>query len=315
MLSPPSNGQPGDNTVTPANVQGRILICAGSDSSGGAGVQADIKTVTALGGYALTAITALTAQNTQGVSDIHMIPPAFIARQMQACLEDIGADVIKTGMLATVAVIRTVGTILATMAPLVPLVVDPVMVANGGTVLLAIEAIHALKVHLLARAALITPNLPEAAALLGQDVPLDTPEAMRTAACRLLDLTPNGPQAVLLKGGHRVGGEVVDVLATRAGLTIPFVHPRIASTSTHGTGCTLATAIACGLAQGMTLTASVERARRYVYKAIATAPGFGHGHGPLNHGHTICAECPREEEKGGKRLVGATGIEPVTPRV
>ncbi|KAF0138498.1 MAG: hydroxymethylpyrimidine/phosphomethylpyrimidine kinase, partial [Rhodospirillaceae bacterium] len=202
MLSPPSNGQPGDNTVTPANVQGRILICAGSDSSGGAGVQADIKTVTALGGYALTAITALTAQNTQGVSDIHMIPPAFIARQMQACLEDIGADVIKTGMLATVAVIRTVGTILATMAPLVPLVVDPVMVANGGTVLLAIEAIHALKVHLLARAALITPNLPEAAALLGQDVPLDTPEAMRTAACRLR--YPRRPDDPLRPSSHRV---------------------------------------------------------------------------------------------------------------
>ncbi|KAF0114504.1 MAG: hydroxymethylpyrimidine/phosphomethylpyrimidine kinase [Rhodospirillaceae bacterium] len=274
-------------------MHGRVLVCAGSDCSGGAGAQADIKTITALGGYAMTAITALTAQNTLGVFDIHEVPPAFIARQMSLCLEDIGADVIKTGMLATAAVIETIGAVLDARAPALPLVVDPVMVAKGGAALLTPQALKALGASLLSRATLITPNLPEAETLLGGNVSLDTLKATETAARRLLELTPEGPRAVLLKGGHRRGETVMDILATRSGTVTVFSHPRIESPHTHGTGCTLAAAIACGLAQGMTLETAIVRARVYVHTAIATAPAFGHGHGPLNHAHTVREDVSR----------------------
>lgn len=262
-------------------MRGRVLIVAGSDSSGGAGIQADIKTVTALGGYAMTAITALTAQNTLGVFAVHEVPPDFVARQMALCLDDIGADVIKTGMLSSAAIIEAVADVLDTAAPGVRVVVDPVMVAKGGAALLADEATAALVRRLVSRAAVLTPNLPEAEVLLGRSIP--DAEAMAGAARDLMAL---GPGAVLLKGGHLPGDLLVDVLATPAGID-RFQSARIATTSTHGTGCTLASALACGLAQGLSLGAAVDRARDYVTKAIIGAPGFGHGHGPLNHAHPL----------------------------
>ncbi len=262
-------------------MRGRVLIVAGSDSGGGAGIQADIKAVTALGGYAATAITALTAQNTLGVHGVFPVDPEFIEAQMVAVLDDIGADCVKTGMLGVAPVIETVAAVLERRAAGVPLVVDPVMVAKGGARLLAPEAVDALKTRLLPRTRLATPNIPEAEALLGQEI--KGPEEMEAAARALLDL---GPQAVLLKGGHLEGERLVDVLA-EGGRIERYEGPRIATRHTHGTGCTLASAAAQGLAQGMELAAAVARARAYVLKAIATAPGFGQGHGPLNHGHTV----------------------------
>lgn len=262
-------------------MKGRVLIVAGSDSGGGAGIQADIKAVTALNAYAATAITALTAQNTQGVFGIHAVPIAFIRQQMELVLDDIGADAIKTGMLHSAEVIETVADTIRRKAPGVPLVVDPVMVAKGGASLLDPSATGALRQHLLPLAALITPNAPEAAELLG--APVDSLAALERAAQALARL---GPQAVLVKGGHVAGDVVRDVLWANGKLEA-FDSPRIPSTSTHGTGCTLASAIAAGLAQGLPMRAAVIRARAYVQEAIRTAPGFGKGHGPLNHAHTV----------------------------
>jgi hydroxymethylpyrimidine/phosphomethylpyrimidine kinase len=262
-------------------MKGRVLIIAGSDSGGGAGIQADIKAVSALKGYAATAITALTAQNTQGVFGVHEVPPDFVARQMELVLTDIGADALKTGMLATVPIIEAVAGAIERFAPAVPLVVDPVMVAKGGAALLKNDAASALVERLVRRATLVTPNIPEAEVLLGRSIP-DLP-AMEQAARDLLAL---GAKAVLLKGGHMEGDELVDLLAEPGSLTA-FAGPRIHTSSTHGTGCTLASAIACGLAQGMGLADAVARGRAYVRKAIETAPGLGTGHGPLNHLHTV----------------------------
>ncbi|MBC7951469.1 MAG: bifunctional hydroxymethylpyrimidine kinase/phosphomethylpyrimidine kinase [Rhodospirillaceae bacterium] len=263
-------------------MNGRVLIIAGSDSGGGAGIQADIKTVSALGGYAATAVTALTAQNTQGVFAVHEVPPDFVARQMELVLSDIGADCLKTGMLATVPIIEAVADAIDRFAPNVPLVVDPVMVAKGGAALLANNAALALVDKLVRRATLVTPNIPEAEVLLGRAIP--DRAAMDDAARDLLAL---GAKAVLLKGGHMEGDELVDLLAQADGTLTAFTGARIHSRSTHGTGCTLASAIACGLAQGLDLVPAVARARAYVRKAIETAPGLGSGHGPLNHLHTV----------------------------
>lgn len=257
---------------------GRVLIVAGSDPSGGAGIQADIKTVTALGGYAMTAITALTAQNTEGVFGVHEVPPAFIAQQMRLVLGDIGADCIKIGMLHSAEVIATVADVLAAEAPDVPLVLDPVMVAKGGHALLESSAVASLKARLVGRARIVTPNLPEAAALAGDD------SDGGSLARRVLAL---GPQAVLLKGGHGAGDDVTDILLQTGAEPEVFISPRLKTRHTHGTGCTLASAIATGVAQGLTLRAAVVRARAYVLEAIRTAPGYGKGHGPLNHGHTV----------------------------
>jgi len=264
-------------------VRGRVLIVAGSDSGGGAGIQADIKAVTMLDAFAATAITALTAQNTEGVHGVLPIDPAFIRQQMEVVLEDIGADAIKTGMLHDAAVIDTVAAVLAERAPSVPLVLDPVMVAKGGAPLIQPEAIDALKTRLLPRAAVLTPNLPEAEILCGQTI--GDVAAMREAARALLAL---GCGAVLLKGGHLSGDTVHDMLATEAGFE-EWTSPRIDTRHTHGTGCTLASAIAAGLAQNMAVIAAVERARNYVQRAIASAPGFGRGHGPLDHAHPLRA--------------------------
>ena len=262
-------------------MKGRVLIIAGSDSGGGAGIQADIKTVTMLDAFAMTAVTALTAQNTLGVFGVLPIAPAFIRQQIEVVLDDIGADAIKTGMLHDSGVIETVATVLSERAPDVPLVVDPVMVAKGGAPLIEPDAIGALKSLLIPRAAMLTPNLPEAEILLGRTI--DSLDAMRSAAEGLLAL---GCRAALLKGGHLPGDTVYDVLATAAGLRV-WQGPRIDSRDTHGTGCTLASAIAAGFAQGMTVEAAVERAREYVRRAITSAPGFGSGHGPLDHAHPL----------------------------
>jgi hydroxymethylpyrimidine/phosphomethylpyrimidine kinase len=258
-------------------MHGRVLIIAGSDSGGGAGIQADIKTVTALGAYAATAITALTAQNTLGVHGVMAVPAEFIRRQIEVVMSDIGADVVKIGMLGDAATIEIVSDALAAYAPDVPVVLDPVMVAKGGQALLASEAVETLRRLLLPRAAVITPNLPEADALVGG--PIGTEAQMRAAAVALLAL---GAPAVLLKGGHLASDTVTDMLATAAGIEA-FASPRIETRHTHGTGCTTASAVAAGLAQGLSLRDSVIRARAYVRAAILSAPGFGAGHGPLNH--------------------------------
>ncbi len=262
-------------------MRGRVLIVAGSDSGGGAGIQADIKTVTMLDAYAATAVTALTAQNTEGVFGVLPIPPAFIRQQIEVVLDDIGADAIKTGMLHDTAVIETLADVLQERAAAIPLVVDPVMAAKGGARLIDPDAVEALKRLLIGRATVLTPNLPEAEILCGGRI--GDVGAMRAAGEELLRL---GCRAVLVKGGHLPGDTVSDVLVTAAGSRF-WESPRIASRHTHGTGCTLASAIAAGLAQGLDIENAVDRARAYVQRAIATAPGFGRGHGPLDHAHPL----------------------------
>ncbi|HJQ58214.1 MAG TPA: bifunctional hydroxymethylpyrimidine kinase/phosphomethylpyrimidine kinase [Vineibacter sp.] len=264
-------------------MNGRVLIVAGSDSGGGAGIQADIKAVTALDGFAMTAITALTAQDTQGVHGVVGVDPPFIVQQIEVVLADLGADAIKTGMLHSPEVIEAVAATLRGRAAGVPLVVDPVMVAKGGHRLLQAAAERTLVDRLLPLANLVTPNLPEAEALVGFAIASEAD--MTRAGQAILAL---GPRAVLVKGGHLDDGraEVVDLLVTSDGVQ-RFTHRRVATRSTHGTGCTLASAIACGLAQRLALSEAVARARDYVRRAIETAPGFGSGHGPLNHAVTL----------------------------
>jgi hydroxymethylpyrimidine/phosphomethylpyrimidine kinase len=262
-------------------MRGRVLIVAGSDSGGGAGIQADIKAVTALRGYAATAITALTAQNTMGVFGIMPVPPEFVARQMRVVLEDIGADAIKTGMLNTPEVIEAIAGVLDELGQDIPLVVDPVMVAKGGAQLLDPDASHALQRRLLPLAEVITPNIPEAQVLSGLEI-FDVDD-MRHAANLILSY---GPKAVLIKGGHMDGETVTDLLVTNDGEEI-FTSRRIDTVHTHGTGCALASAVATGLAQRLTLPEAVTRARNYVDQAIRQAPGYGKGHGPLNHAWTV----------------------------
>lgn len=258
-------------------LHGRVLAIGGSDPGGGAGIQADLKTIAAFGAYGATAITALTVQDTRAVYDVMVLPPGFVRAQIGAVLDDIGADAIKTGMLADPAVVEAVCDALAA-APGRPLVVDPVLRATAGRVLLAEAALVVLKRRLLPMAALLTPNLPEAEVLAGMSIP--DLGAMHRAAAALLTL---GIPAVLLKGGHLPGETVVDLLATEDGVE-EFAAPRIASRHTHGTGCTLASAVAAGLAQGMALRDAVLRARGFVRAAILAAPRLGAGHGPLNHG-------------------------------
>ncbi len=263
-------------------MRGRVLIIAGSDSGGGAGIQADLKAVTALGAFGMTAITALTAQNTEGVHGVLPVETGFIRQQIRVVLQDLGADAIKTGMLHDSPTIDAVCDEVAALAPGVPLVADPVMVAKGGHALLQPDAVETLKRRLLPLASIITPNLPEAEVLCGMAI--SDLEGMRHAAEMLLTL---GVPAVLLKGGHLEGPVVTDLLATDAGTLETFESPRIDTRHTHGTGCTLASAIAAGLAQGMSLRDAVARARAYVHAALAAAPGFGRGHGPLDHAVTL----------------------------
>jgi hydroxymethylpyrimidine/phosphomethylpyrimidine kinase len=274
----------------------RVLVVAGSDSGGGAGIQADIKTVTALGGYAATAITALTAQNTLGVEAILAMEPDFVERQMEVVLTDIGADAIKVGMLGSAAVVRAVARACERLAATTPIVVDPVMVAKGGQSLIDRDAREALRSILIPRAALVTPNVPEAESLSGAHI--ESAADLGRVAEKLLLL---GPSAVLVKGGHLSGDVVTDVLRTADGGEYRFESPRVDSRSTHGTGCTLSSAIALGIAEGLTLEGAVARARIYVLEAIRTAPNLGQGHGPLNHAHPITAQRAREE-RGSETL-------------
>ena len=270
---------PKDNRTHPMN--GRVLICAGSDSSGGAGIQADIKTVTALGCFAATAITALTSQNTKGVFNVLDIPTSFLRQQMTVVLEDIGADVIKTGMLHNAEVIRTISNTLESLGDSSRLVIDPVMVAKGGHSLLQTSAIDALKIELIPKAHVLTPNIPEAEVLAG--IEITSVDDMRRAGEYLLDM---GPKSVLIKGGHLKDDTLTDILLTQSEEKL-YSSPRLKTVHTHGTGCTLASAIAAGIAQGLEVQIATERARKYVFEAIRTAPGLGAGHGPLNHAHTI----------------------------
>ncbi|WOF74938.1 bifunctional hydroxymethylpyrimidine kinase/phosphomethylpyrimidine kinase [Parvibaculaceae bacterium PLY_AMNH_Bact1] len=267
-----------DNDTSPDPAMGRVLIVAGSDSGGGAGIQADIKTVTMFGAYAATAVSAITVQNTQGVSDVLPLDPDIIVRQMQAVLDDIGADVVKTGMLHSTEVIEAVSQELDARSDL-KLVVDPVMVATSGDPLLQDDAMIALRNLLVPAATILTPNMPEAARLTGQSV--ETLDDQKRAADALMGL---GPSAVLVKGGHGQGDDVHDVLVTEESIEV-MSSPRIDTLHTHGTGCTLASAIAALLSQGAPMRDAVSIARDYVHEAIATAPGFGKGHGPLNHMH------------------------------
>jgi hydroxymethylpyrimidine/phosphomethylpyrimidine kinase len=256
----------------------RLLVIAGSDSSGGAGIQADLKTAQAFGVYAQTAITAVTVQNTLGVAGAHLVPPEIVRAQIIVCLSDIGADAIKTGMLGNAEMVEMVAATLAEHAPNIPLVVDPVMVAKGGSPLLDESAVAVLKKKLLPMAALVTPNLPEAEMLTG--IYPQSEHRIRNAAMVFKMLRTEN---VLFKGGHGEGDVVRDVLWT-GGEFIDFDVPRQDTRHTHGTGCTLATAIACGLAQKLPLKEAVARAHAYVQQAIRNAPGLGQGHGPLGHG-------------------------------
>ena len=265
-------------------MKGRVLIIAGSDSGGGAGIQADIKTVSALGGYAATAITALTAQNTCGVFGIHNVPPSFVTSQIRVVLDDLKIQAIKTGMLSNAGIIDAVGDILdERSAALPPVIIDPVMVAKSGDRLLDVDAIATLKRRLLIHADLVTPNLPEAEVLTGMEI--RNLDQMRHAAEMMHTL---GVKAVLMKGGHLPGEFATDLLLTEDGEE-RFESPRVHTRHTHGTGDTLASGIATSLAQGMSLRDAVIRARDFLQEAIRTAPGYGEGHGPLNHTHTLRA--------------------------
>jgi hydroxymethylpyrimidine/phosphomethylpyrimidine kinase len=252
-----------------------VLSIAGSDSSGGAGIQADIKTIAMLGGYAMTAITAITAQNTRGVQAVEVLSPELVAAQIDSCLSDIGADAIKIGMLGSPAIGEVVAARLETYAGAI--VFDPVMVATSGGVL-ADEATIAAFAPLMRLATIVTPNLPELAALTG--MPVGDDDEIGSAALRLAE---EHDCAVLAKGGHATGDRVLDTLVHAGGDFANFGDPRISTRHTHGTGCTLSSAIATLLAHGQPLPHAVRLGRRFVRHAIERAPGFGEGAGPLGH--------------------------------
>jgi hydroxymethylpyrimidine/phosphomethylpyrimidine kinase len=260
------------------------LTIAGSDPSGGAGIQADLKTFAALGVYGASVITALTAQNTRGVTAVHTVPAPFIAAEIEAVASDLDIRATKTGMLGDRATVEGVAAGIRRFR-LSPLVVDPVMVATSGDVLIEPEAIDAVRTILLPLASLITPNLHEAARMLDEGVAATETEMMRQAV-RLLKL---GPKAVLVKGGHGSGDEAVDVLVSAAGETLRLAKPRIATRHTHGTGCTLSAAIAAHLALGASLGAAVARAKEYLWQALLAGRdlGIGQGAGPVDHAFAL----------------------------
>jgi hydroxymethylpyrimidine/phosphomethylpyrimidine kinase len=257
------------------------LTIAGSDSSGGAGIQADLKTFAALGVYGASVITALTAQNTKGVTGIHRVPPDFVVAQIDAVFSDLDIGAVKIGMVAEPGIIEAIAAALERWRP-AHIVLDPVMVATSGARLLSGDAIAALRDRLIPRATLITPNLPEAAALLDEPI-ANSEAAIAEQGRRLLAM---GCPAVLIKGGHGQGAESVDYLADRSGVT-PLPAPRIATANTHGTGCSLSSAIAAGLAKGEDIATAVRNAKAFISAAIAAADRFsvGHGHGPVHHFH------------------------------
>jgi len=293
--------------MTPA----RVLIIAGSDSGGGAGIQADLKAAAALGAHAMTVITALTAQNTREVRGVHPVPLDFVEQQFAAVAEDIGLDAVKTGMLHSAELVELVAGLLALVK--VPVVVDPVMMAKGGGRLLDPEAVEAVKTQLLPRASLVTPNLDEAEALLGR--PVRDQAAMEAAAVELVSL---GADAALVKGGH-LGGQPEDLLFDGK-QSYFFSAPRIDTPHTHGTGCTLASAIASLLAQGWDLVPAVERARLLVRRAIAGGLVLGHGHGPVNALADLgprleLGPCLAEMDAAIARMEGVPGLGDMIPEV
>jgi hydroxymethylpyrimidine/phosphomethylpyrimidine kinase len=265
----------------------RLLTLAGSDSGGGAGIQADLKTFAAHGGYGMSVITAVTAQNTRAVTAVHEIPPTVVAAQIDAVFEDLGVDAVKIGMLGSASIVRSVAARLREWAgrqPELPVVLDPVMVAKSGDPLLADEAVETLLRELVPLATVLTPNLPEASRLTGLPV---GDEDERRAAARKLALVdgpiPGRPgPAVLIKGGHGSGETVVDLLLHR-GNVHRFPHPRLDTTATHGTGCTLSSAIAAHLAWGEEIPEAVAGAIEYLTGAMEAAFPIGSGHGPVNH--------------------------------
>lgn len=269
----------------------RLLTIAGSDSGGGAGIQADLKTFAAFRGYGMSVVTAVTAQNTREVRAVHEIPPAVVKAQAEAVFEDLGVDAVKIGMLGSAAVTRAVAACLRAQRerqPELPVVLDPVMVSKSGAVLLEDDAVEALVEELLPLATVVTPNLPEAARLTGLPVATEVErlEAARQLARRTgADGAPaEGGPAVLLKGGHGEGPEVEDVLLTGEEV-YRFLHPRIETRATHGTGCTLSSAIAAGLGAGVPLARAVEEGIDYLQAAIRGAVPLGGGHGPVDHLH------------------------------
>lgn len=263
-------------TTRPSTPAPRILSIAGSDSSGGAGIQADIKTITMLGGYAMTAITAVTAQNSVGVQAIAPMSGDMVAEQIASCISDIGVDAVKIGMLHDADIIAHVARALEGVRA--PIVVDPVMIATSGAALIDPEAITALGEVLFPRATLITPNLPELGHLLGRN--LTTSEQLIEAAEELSHMTG---AAVLAKGGHTSDSRIIDVLYVPRERAVQFDHARIDTRHTHGTGCTLSSAIATLLGHGQPLEHAVRLGRNFVIRAIEAAPGFGAGNGPLGH--------------------------------
>ncbi|NPV23026.1 bifunctional hydroxymethylpyrimidine kinase/phosphomethylpyrimidine kinase [Bradyrhizobium aeschynomenes] len=257
------------------------LTIAGSDSSGGAGIQADLKTFAALSVYGASVLTALTAQNTTGVTGVHLVPPDFVSAQIDAVFADLAVGAVKIGMVAQAPIAGAISDSLGRWRP-AHIVLDPVMVATSGARLLPEDAIEALRSRLIPQASLITPNLPEAAALLGEPI-ADTDEAIAAQGRRLLAL---GCPAVLIKGGHGQGAESTDYLIT-SGTSIALTAPRVATRNTHGTGCSLSSAVAAGLAKGEELETAVRNAKAFISGAIAAADRFtvGHGHGPVHHLH------------------------------
>ena len=258
-----------------------VLSIAGSDPSGGAGVQADLKTFAAFGCYGMAVVTALTAQNTVGVSAVHVPPPDFLAKQIDAIFDDIAVDAVKIGMLGTGEIVSVVADRLAHHGAR-NIVLDPVLVATSGDSLGAPDVVDALLAKLLPLAAVVTPNLPEAVPFVGREMSPALDDMARAGA----ELVARGARAVLVKGGHGAGAEAIDVLATASGVET-YSAPRIATRNTHGTGCTLSSAIAAGLSRGLPLAQAVREAKVWLTGAIRAADGLsvGNGHGPLDHGH------------------------------
>jgi hydroxymethylpyrimidine/phosphomethylpyrimidine kinase len=270
---------------TSPNFKGRVLSIAGSDSSGGAGIQADLKTISALGGYGMTAITALTAQNTLGISSITPVAPEFLGEQIRLNLDDIGADAIKVGMLPSVEAVKVVSALLEELADGAPVVLDPIMAASTGEDLTSGAALGCLKEALIGLTDLVTPNVVEAEILSGSSI--NTVEECVVAGAKLLE--DLGTKAVLITGGHLEGPEVHDVLITPSGKQV-FTGPRLQTANTHGTGCTLSSAVATELAFGAPLVEAVEKGIGFVRSAILAADDLGQGNGPLNHQFGVSRE-------------------------
>lgn len=278
--------KPGNTTSTPLTTSDAVptaMTIAGSDSGGGAGIQADLKAFSALGVYGASTITALTAQNTRAVDAIHEVPAEFVRQQLETVLSDIRIDAIKIGMLANVAIIQTISDVLSRF-PTIPVVLDPVMVAKSGDALLQHDAIDALRRYLFPLATVITPNIPEAALLLGETEAVDL-AGMETQARQLTNF---GSRCVLLKGGHLQSADSTDLLLHDGNLH-RFTQARIQTGNTHGTGCTLSSAIAAGLAKGFSVHEAVQSAEQYVHTAIVNADSLhvGNGHGPVHHFHAL----------------------------